>query len=458
MAKKLDPKIEKKKFLIITSNELDSFMKVNHFSSEDQEKIREAKRNYFDASLILYFLNFQNGLYSLDSFFPIYNDEEKFNNAPGIRVINRAICIKPIIIELRVKSWRREQVEEIICIAVRNAHWQGDFGFVLQEDGMPVGEIDISPASGVPVTQGSIDFMMTQLKAYQKKAALHPEFMEYVHEIVKDIELMRREFDVQIGFTQAQINAHYLAVELPEIDGRVSLEFDGDCFLRVFNFLNTCIKKLFPGSGSDSVISPVAFVYSSTMLLVDIVQTNNEINPKHQEKAKENVEKVKKTIKEIVAAAPLLVEKGDADDRLDAFFKKTKIDPVKAVPIVDKLAKVFPSPKSKYSSVKLVVPGEKEKVVTLSKERYLSFETLNAQLKEQTKIPPKTELSGFLGAVVVWDQEKPKFTIKTDDKKRPTINYTHSKENDKKIRDSIGKPVKIRVHQEGGKLYLTEWL
>jgi hypothetical protein len=54
---------------------------------------------------------------------------------------------------------------------------------------MPVAELDISPYVGVPVKQGHIDFMSKQLDAYKRKAALHPEFEPYVHEIVKEITL-----------------------------------------------------------------------------------------------------------------------------------------------------------------------------------------------------------------------------------------------------------------------------
>ena len=453
---KIEPILQNKIFLLITSVELDAFMQINHFSDEDQKRIKKIKQEFAEANIIFYFLNKNEGRYGLDSFMPIYNNEEGFENAPYIRDIDTVLCIKPLIIELVIKRWSRDDVENIIIPASRNAHWQGEYGFGLQEDGMKTAEINISPSAGVPVTQGHIDFMMTQLKAYQKKAVKRPIFNTCVHEIVKEIELMRREIDVQTGFTKAQIAAHDFAIELPSIDGKAPLEFDGDCFLNVFKFLKTCIKSALPGSGTDSVIALSSFAYSSTVLLVDIVQTNNEINPKRQEKVKENVEKVKNTVKDIVSATPLLVKKGDADKRLDAFFRKTNIDPVKAAPIVDKLEKVFPSTKAKYGSVKIIVPEKEE--VTLSKEKHLSFVSLNAQLKEQIKPIPKTELKGFLGAVIVWDETKPKFSIKTEDKKRPTINYTHTPENDKKVRDSIGKPVSVRVHREGNQLYLVEWL
>jgi hypothetical protein len=456
--KKLTPNMSKKKFLIITSVELDAFMAENHFSDKDQDRIKQIKQTYAGSCLILYFLNFSKGNYSLDSFIPIYNDSRVFNKAPDIPAIDGIICLRPSIQELKLTNWRREQVEEVVFLASRNAHWQGEFGFGLQEDKMPIAELDISPYVGVPVKQVHINFMFKQLEAYKKKAALRPEFEHHVHEIVKEIELMRRELDVSLGFTADQIAAHDFAIELPEIDGRVALEFDGDCFISVFKFLKTCITTLMPGSGRDSVLSPSAFAYSSTVLLLDIVRSNNETNPKHEEKARENVVKVKETVKEIVSASRLLLEKGDTEHKLDAFFERTKIDPVKAAPIVDRLKNVFPSEKAKYGSVKIVVSGERENTVTLNKNEYLSFVGLNAQLKEQIKIPPKTELEGFLGAVAVWDQEDPRFTIKTVDKKRPTIHYTHSKENDKKVSESIGKAVKIRVDHEGGTLYLVEWL
>jgi hypothetical protein len=457
MAKKLEPNITEKKFLIITSLELDNFMAINHFSKGDQERIKKIKQAFSGADIIFYFLNFSNGNYTLDSFMPIYNSNN-FNKAPYYQYVDGVICIRPVIIDLVIKNWRRENVEEVIFPATRNAHWQGKYGFALQEDNMPIAELDISPAIGVPVKQGHLDFMANQLEAYKKKAELRPEFRVYVHEIVKEIELMRREIDVQTGFRDDQIAAHDFAIMLPEIDGKVALEFDGDCFLNVFKFLKTCIRTLLPGSGTDSVLSPAAFAYSSTVLLLDIVQSNNEIQPKREEKVRENVEKVKKTVKEIVSASDMLLGKGDPEKKLDSFFEKTQIEPKKAAAIVDKLEKVFPSSKSKYGSVKILVPGAKDKAVTLKKSEYLSFVGLNAQLKEQIKVPPKKELEGFLGAISVWDQEDPRFMIKTTDKKRPTIHYVHSKENDKKVAESIGKPVRVRVSHEGNKIYLVEWL
>jgi len=457
MAKKLDPNITENKFLVITSLELDNFMAVNHFSKEDQEKVKKIKQAFSSADLIFYFLNFSNGNYTLDSFMPIYNSNN-FDEAPYYGSIDNVLCIRPVLIDLVIKRWSRENVEEVIFPATRNANWKGKYGFALQEDNMPIAELDINPAIGVPVRQGQLDFMTKQLEAYKKKAELRPEFKIYVHEIVREIELIRRAIDVQTGFRDDQIAAHDFAVVLPEVDGRVALEFDGDCFMNVFKFLKTCIRTLLPGSGNDSVLSPAAFAYSSTVLLLDIVQSNNEIQPKREEKARENVEKVKKTVKEIVSASDMLLGKGDPEKKLDIFFEKTQIEPKKAAVIVDKLEKVFPSEKSKYGSVKILVPGTKDKAVTLKKADHLSFVGLNAQLKEQIKVPPKKELEGFLGAISVWDQEDPRFMIKTIDKKRPTIHYVHSKENDKKIAESIGKPVKVRVSHEGNRTYLVEWL
>lgn len=455
--KKMGLKIEKQKFVVITSAELDAFMAENRFSDKDKTVIKETKETYANACLVLYFLNFFNSRYVLDSFMPIYNERISFEQSPAYAA-DRVLCTGPWFIRIDIDNWRREQIEPAIRRAVKKANWQGDFGFGIQEDEMPTRVIDISPAVGKPVSQADIQFMFEQLDAYKKKAAARPEFMPYVREIVKDIELLRREYDVQLGFTADLIAAHDFAIELPMVDGKAMLAFDGDCFLSVINFFKTCIQKILPGSGGDSVLSPAAFAYGSTVLLLDIVQTNKEINPKHEEKAKENVENAKQTVKKIVGASQGLIGKGDPDKKLDAFFKETQIDPVKAAPIVEKLEKVFPSSKSKYNEVKILVPGVKSKPIILKKAEYLSFVGLSAQLKEQIKVPPKEVLEGFLGAVAVWDKEDPRFTIKTEDKKRPTIHYTHSDKNDEKVRSSIGKPVKVRVSYEGGKTYLTNWL
>jgi hypothetical protein len=68
-------------------------------------------------------------------------------------------------------------------------------------------ETDIGPGVGALVTQGHIDFMTTQLKAYQKKASKRPEFTPYVNEIAKEIELMRRELEASLGITAARTEA-----------------------------------------------------------------------------------------------------------------------------------------------------------------------------------------------------------------------------------------------------------
>jgi len=455
--KKIHYNITAGKFLIITPLEVDDFMVTNRFINEDQESVKKIKKEYNDADIIFYFLNLSKSNYHLVSFMPIYY-ENTFYGAPLPNDINGVICNKPIKINIAVKNWRREHVEKIIYPATRSAYWQGKFGFGLQEDNMPIAELDISPAIGKPVKQVHIDFMYEQLDAYKKKAAERPEFKHCVHEIVREIEMMRRELDVQTGFTEAQIDTHYMALALPEINGKVSLEFDGGYLSRFWDFITTCINQILPGSGKDAILAPVAFAYSSTMLLLDIVPTNNEIQPKHEKKVEENVERVKKTIKEIVSASSELTGKGEYDDRLDRFLTKTKIEPEKASVIVDKLVKVFPSPKSKYNSIKILVPGEKEASVTLEKSKYLSFVGLNAQLKEQIKIPPKEELEGFLGAISVWDKNNPKFTIKTIDKKRPTIHYSRSDRNDKMVANSIGKYIKVRVSYDGKKIFLIEWL
>jgi Tfp pilus assembly protein PilO len=71
---------------------------------------------------------------------------------------------------------------------------------------MPIAVLNISSAIGVPIKQGHIDFMTVQLDAYRRKAAKRPEFEHYVHEIEKEIEVMRRELGSQAEVTKALID------------------------------------------------------------------------------------------------------------------------------------------------------------------------------------------------------------------------------------------------------------
>jgi len=195
--KRIDPVLRKKIFVLLTSAELDPFMQINHFSDEDQGWIKEAKDKFSKASIIFYFLNEKYGRFSLDSFLPIYNTQTEFNNAPDNKKIGTALCIDPLMLELAVKSWRREKYVEYVkdWVFDNPNNWQGDYGFGLQEDGNMAAEMDISPDAGVPVTQGYIDFMKTQLNAYLIKASLRPEFMSYVNKIAGKIEEMQRKLD-----------------------------------------------------------------------------------------------------------------------------------------------------------------------------------------------------------------------------------------------------------------------
>jgi hypothetical protein len=60
---------------------------------------------------------------------------------------------------------------------------------------MPLTEIDIIPYSNKPISQGVMDFYMKQLEFYKAKALRQPEFEPYLHELVKEIEEMRRDMD-----------------------------------------------------------------------------------------------------------------------------------------------------------------------------------------------------------------------------------------------------------------------
>jgi len=139
------------KFLIIRKQQLEYFLKLNHFSQEEQDKVKEIKQYYTKADILFFFLNYAHCNYTVELFSPVFYSNNT-NNVCFCDEIKGVLCIPSVPVDLVLKSWRKEEVNEVIWLNTKNTNWQKKYGFGIQEDDMPLIQIDISLYSKEPVT------------------------------------------------------------------------------------------------------------------------------------------------------------------------------------------------------------------------------------------------------------------------------------------------------------------
>jgi len=248
------PIISEKKILIIRRKELDRFLKINHFSQKEQDKVKDIKQFFTMADIIFFFLNSFYGDYTVELFLPVFKDYNNFEAADQWEKNDVALCIVPVLERLKEFNWDWKKIDYIFSSPKKNASWQGKYGFGLQEGNMPIVELDINPYVNKPVKKGYINFLTTQLNAYQKKAAKRPEFNHYVQEIKNEIELIKKEKDTKTeinnGIIVSKENATYDLVQLKQVFFNSSEDFiKKNPRKNVFNFLNTIknvLRNIFP--------------------------------------------------------------------------------------------------------------------------------------------------------------------------------------------------------------------
>jgi len=142
LKEKINLKIEKNKFLIITPSELDSFMLVNEFSEKTINQITSICKKFKDAYAILFFLNKINRNYSLDCFIPLCNNRAVFDKFRTIQEIDGAICC-PIMLSKPLINLNKNEIEAIFNKAINKGGWMQEYGFGIQKDNMSLVQIDM---------------------------------------------------------------------------------------------------------------------------------------------------------------------------------------------------------------------------------------------------------------------------------------------------------------------------
>jgi hypothetical protein len=447
MAKeKFNLKMEKGKLLIVTSAEIDSFMLVNQLSANEKMQINAVRKQVKGACIILFFFNYNNRQYILDSFLPIYNNQEDYDKYP-VLPIERVLPITPLMLPRPLKSWGQGEIEAIVWYVFHTANWAKEYGFGVQEDNMPITQIDITPYAGKPISQGVIDFFMGQLEACKIKVSKQPEFEPRLHCMVKMIEEMRRERDAATGFRDLQIAAHDYALKLPDA---IKGKFDAKCFDSFFALISVFFNNIHKSVGDafSLTIGPIA--EGSAVLLVDLVPAK----ALPEDKIK-NWEKVKEHLNQTVEALPVLTRQGDPQKRVDTFCEKAKLEPEQANEILKTVKKLFPPSSRKENTIEICSRLEDKPLARFDYEGRDYFNAAKKNLSDSLKPVEDAVVSGFLGIIIGWDDEKLRFVIKTDEGRRLTIRY--GKEKTEEVRKRFKQNVKLERVKDGRGWYLLDW-
>jgi len=445
MAKiKLNSTIEKGKFLIITSLELDSFMLENEFSERTKKQITGICKKFNSTSIILFFLNYTNQCYMLDCFMPIYNDRANFVKFHSEWDIDGVVCLSPIILPEPIKNWNRAKIESIVRRAFFSANWTREYGFGIQEDGMPITQIDIVPYAKEPISQGVLDFWTEQLEYYKEKASTQPDFKPFLHELVRDIEDMRRERDAATGFRDLQIEAHDYALRLSDV---INGKFDARCFDQFYDFVDGFFRNMYKSLINVFSIN-LTPAYGSAILLVDLVPEKDLDDEfiEHWKKGKEHLTKT-------VQAMPILVQKGDPQERVNKFCHEAVLEPEKADKVLDAAKKLFPS--IKKSAIEIYSQETEKPLATFNHEGVDYFNKAKKDLSDSLKPVEDTIVSGYIGIIVGWEDKNMKFTILTDEGRRLTIKY--GQEQIEEVRARFKKNVKLERMKDGRGWSLVGW-
>lgn len=291
------------------------------------------------------------------------------------------------------------------------------------------------------------EFSVIYSKYKKNKASL-----DDLKKIVLKIEKNQKEYDIESYFTEAQKLVHDFLVE-------VSTENIGNIenrkALNLVENVQTIAEVAQPNVSESVDICLAGMIPGSTIFMYDFIQKT-----KPGLVASINAEETKTKIAKVMKAAPALLEENFSKKDLKTFTDSTGMKNEDAYEISKALLKIMPEREDITQSVKLSMNIDKEQVqfdVDKSKKGHLAMS--KSSIYSIVKPEDKLILEGKLGIMEEWDINH-KIVIIDIDGNTYTINYDPSKGNIQKIKDNIGKEVKISREKDptdNRKWILSKW-
>jgi len=440
--------------LIIHRNQLGDFLK-KYFSNDLINKIQKITSTCFQlgADLVIFFLNKLNGSFTCPCFTPIYFNEDIFfqNAVKNQKEIEKSIWLPPRCNSNAIDNFNYDIIYSLVDWAFKWGFWDKSYSFgVLNEEGKDnMFKLNTVPFSDIKVSKDTINYEEAQLLLYKKLVEAHPgnkEIKKAQNILVRQITDHRKELDLANGFTKLQYDAYDYTLRMPDVIDR---KFDAGRFEPFIEFVDNFIRNVHKSMMNSYGLRIADAGAGSAVLFIDIISRNVD---KESEK---DWNKGKDHLKKTVSAMPVLTKIGDVQERVNKFCKEAKLDPEQAIEILKSAQKIFPKTVDKEGAIEIYSQSEEKPLVKFDSDGHLNFHKAKKNLIDSLKPTEETIVSGFLGLIVGWESEDPRFVIETSEKRRITIKYDKNKTDE--VKTKFKKQVKLERIKDGRSWRLVGW-
>lgn len=276
-----------------------------------------------------------------------------------------------------------------------------------------------------------------------------------VREIVNRVELLQKQYDIESGFAEAQLFSHDFFFKVPTTTGNIG-NIDNNLLINILTNLQDVFNTVQPHFSASIEYKMVGVAPGSIAVMYDIVDRAVGTKAVNVDSAK-----AKDVLEKVFTNAPAFMDKGFTEQKLHTFQSNTGLGPQEAYEITKSLLKLMPDEYVDVDKVELGVNNnEVQTTVSAEVKDRLNLSKSKKNLYEMVKPEERLEIVGKLGIMEEWDVNH-KISIIDADRDIYTVNYAPSKENIDRIKNNIGKEVKIRRSRDDSdkrKWLLVEWL
>ena len=443
--------------LLIYRNQLDIFT-GKHFNDEFSKKLKTVTERCFNwgVDLVILFINKERGNFSCPCYMPIFFNRGDLKQC-GSRITDIEKCIAlPAHYIKTIQNLPEGHLFDIISTAANYGFWYKEYAFgVFDEQGdNEMYKLNTKPFSDIRVTRDTLDFEAEQIELYKEMLEANPnnKYLKQARNIlVRQYTDHQNELNLALGITKQQYAVFDYALRMPEVlDGK----FDATCFEPFIEFVVTFFKKFYKSLEHAFFLKVAAAGAGSAVLFIDLIPKDTDTDT--DKKINSSWKKGKEHLKKTVEALPALTVQGDANKRVNTFCEKAKLGPEEAKVVLKTVQKIFPKSTDKKGIIEVYTQSNEKPVAKFDQSGADYFRKAKKDLVDSLKPEEDTTISGFLGLIVGWEEEKPRFIIQTDEKRRLTIYFDKSKTNE--VRDRFKQNVKFERLKEGRSWFLTKWL
>lgn len=272
--------------------------------------------------------------------------------------------------------------------------------------------------------------------------------------IVRELEILRQEYDVSIGFNIAQQITHDLVFKFKtDRKGQVSAELFSDQLKSIYSILNI----VHPGATNVADFEILGIAAGSGMPYSDFVTKIPRVGEQAQK------EETLSQLNQVITSAKKFAEtKASPAQKLETFQQETGLNKETSVKAITSVAKTVPSRMEENPVVELTIGHGPSGISSIYEFEDDKLKTLFNKASKEAKqlVKPKDSLivSGQLRQVEAWEEVHKFVLYDSDEKKQYTIYYEPTSENLRKIKDKISQDVKIERTKFERKWVLKRWI